>query len=593
MPKRFLALLLLPLVLISFPNHLLAKATATSAGKLEPDPGGAYIQYAFGGGSIESLSKSSTDRRLIMEGTISPGELLTISCTGTQPGRDTAMTTIQSTHVMAYIQTSPRVDTKARNEAEQEKTIEKTGSAAVSASYTVPATATMVTAACYAKPSWFNMNGGHSATYLAQVNYKVIATSGESSRTKPVPRAPWPTRDQEPAKDPKRQDSGVRFSSISGEVSVKPRDEDDDSYEFAEMDMVLYNGDLIRTIEKSSAILSFPDLSTFELGEDSAIILDVGDDKHSVISLAMGKIWVNVKKMVLDGTLDVEMEQVALGNKGTVFICEEDGKTSRVKVLEGRVALTPHGKGTTLVSAGEEASVTNGKLSHGSSLDIEAEIRTWDPGAQARIVAALKERGIVVGEARAPSTQARIKESPPLPTANAWVLTERKPVRGDTPAPGEGGEVKVTFGEDAIEMLLAKPYGNAPGGSRDSNNPQRLHARYSWSMPASIQPGGQLVIRVRQQVLENRTGKWSNAFGVGIGIQNNWYLRGKTADGTAVEPWVFGIGWGRPDWAQKDASVTYERTWLWQEGKPGDKRMVSVAVQGIGTQKIEYVYEWK
>lgn len=590
MPKQFLSLLLFPLVLMSWPTHVLAKVSASPSGTLKPDAGGAYIEYAFRGGSIEALSQGSSDRRLIMDGTISPGEVLTISCTGTQPGRDTAMTTIQSTHVMAYIQTSPRVDTKARNEAEQEKTIEKTGSAAVSASFTVPATATMVTAVCYAKPSWFNMNGGHSATYLAQVNYKVIATSSESSRTKPVSRAPWPTRDQEPAKDPKRQDSGVRFSSIWGEVSVKPNDEDDDSYEFAEMDMVLYNGDRIRTIEKSGAILSFPNLSTFELGEDSAIILDVGDDKHSVISLAMGKIWVNVKKMVLNGTLDVEMQQVAVGIKGTVFICEEDGKTSRVKVLEGRVALTPHGKGTTLVSAGEEASVTNGKLSHGSSLDIEAEIRTWDPGAQARITTALKERGIVVGEA---GPQARIKESQPLPTSSAWVLTERKSIPGATPAPVEGGEVKVSFGKDSIEMLLAKPYGRGSSGSTDPKNPQRLHARYSWSLPDAIQPGGQLVIRVKQEVLANATGKWADAFGVGIGIQNNWYLRGKTTDGTVVEPWVFGIGWGRPDWAQKDATVTYERTWLWQEGKPGDKRMVSVSVQGVGTQKFEYVYEWK
>lgn len=175
----------------------------------------------------------------------------------------------------------------------------------------------------------------------------------------------------------------------------------------------------------------------------------------------------------------------------------------------------------------------------------------------------------------------------------AWVLTERKPVKGTTPASVEGGEVRVDFGDDAIEMLLAKPYGQGAGGSKDLNNPQRLHARYSWSMPAAIQPGGQLVIIVKQEVLSNNNGKFSNAFGVGISIQNSWYLRGKLNDGTVVEPWVLGIGWGRPDWAQKDVTVTYERTWLWNESKVGDKRLVSVSVQGIGTQRIDYTYEWK
>lgn len=177
--------------------------------------------------------------------------------------------------------------------------------------------------------------------------------------------------------------------------------------------------------------------------------------------------------------------------------------------------------------------------------------------------------------------------------AYGWVLTERKPVHGITPAPVKGGEVRVSFGDDAIEMLLAKPYGNGAGGSQDLKNPQRLHARYSWTVPEVIQPGGQLVIVVKQEVLSNNTGKWGNTFGVGIMIQNNWSLKGKMNDGTVVAPWAFGIGLGRPDWAQKNAVVTYERTWLWNEGKVGDKRMVSVSVQGVGTQKFEYLYEWK
>ena len=191
------------------------------------------------------------------------------------------------------------------------------------------------------------------------------------------------------------------------------------------------------------------------------------------------------------------------------------------------------------------------------------------------------------------SNQASIHYKNTQQATYGWVLTERKPVRGTTPTPAEGGEVRVDFGQDAIEMLLAKPFGNGAGGSRDLKNPQRLQARYSWSVPDVIQPSGQLVIVVKQEVLSNTTGKWANGFGVGIMIQNNWSLKGKLTDGTVVEPWVFGIGWGKPDWAQKNTAVTYERTWLWNQGNTGEKRMVSVSVQGIGTQKIEYMYEWK
>ena len=109
MLHRLLSLILLPILFISFSNQLLASGSPSSSGKWEPDSGGAYLQYGFSGGSIESVSESSTHRNLIMEGTASPGQLLSTSCTGTQPGRDTQTTTIQSTLVMAYIKTSPSV----------------------------------------------------------------------------------------------------------------------------------------------------------------------------------------------------------------------------------------------------------------------------------------------------------------------------------------------------------------------------------------------------------------------------------------------------------------------------------------------------
>lgn len=606
MSMPMLSITLLTLLLASFSDRAHSSGLPSGSGKWEPDAGGAYVQYGFGGGIIESVSSRSTHRSLIMEGTVSPGERLSITCTGAQPGRDNAVTTIQSTLVMAYLKSSPRIESGQRNEAEEQATLQKTGSASVSTNYIVPTEANTIAAVCYAKPSWANMNGVHSATYLVQVNYKVIkkgaATSTSASASRPPPSA-WA---EERAKDPTRQDSGVRFSRLSGHVSVRQDDQDDDHYEFAELGMILYNGDRIRTIEKSGAVLSFSDLSTYEMGPESVIVLDVGNEKRSKLSLVAGKIWANVKRMVHDGNMDVEMSQAAAGIKGTIFVCEEDGRTSRVKVLEGSVSLAPIGKEGVIVARGEQASVTNGMPSRTTALDMEDEIRSWEPGARDRIIAALEAKGIVVagadgpaagGATRSPSAAnpdraVGLAESKAPQSTHAWVLTERTPVRGGIPAPVEGGEVRVEFGDDAIEMLLAKPYGNGAGGSRDPKNPQRLHARYSWSMPDAIPPAAPLVITVKQEVFGNSTGRWANAFGVGIAIQNSWYLRGTTPDGKPVEPWVLGIGWGRPDWAQQDAVVTYERVWPWGEGRAGDKRMVSVAVQGVGTQKFEYQYEW-
>jgi len=605
MSKRLLSFILLTLMLASLPPQALSSGPPSATGKWQPDAGGAYVQYGFGGGAIASVSKGSTHRSLMMEGTITPGETLKVSCTGAQPGGDNAVTTIQPTLVMAYIKSSPRVESGKRNEAEDQATVQKTGSASVSASYSVPENVSSIAAVCYAKPSWSNMNGVHSAMYLVQVNYRVVEKTANAASTRPEQTSREPLWSAEPVKDPTRQDSGVRFSSLSGAVSVRPDDADDDHYEFAELGMILYNGDRIRTIEKSGAVLSFADLSTFEMGEESVIVLDVGNEKSSKLSLVAGRIWANMKRMVEDGSMDVEMSQAVLGIKGTMFVCEENGRTSQVKVLEGSVSLAPIGKGKVIVASGEMASVTNGELRRSSRLDLADEIRTWDAATQARMVDALEAKGIAVDvDAQAGAAEIR---SPPLSNHTggmgavagnttrtpAWVLTGRKPVRGPIPTPVEGGEARVEYGDDAIELLLAKPYGNAAGGSRDPRNPQRLHARYSWSMPDVILPGAPLVIAVRQKVLSNSTGKWANAFGLGIAIQNTWYLRGTTSDGTPVEPWVFGIGWGRPDWAQHDAVVTYERAWLWKEGRTGDTRVVSVSVQGVGTQKIEYVYEWK
>ena len=175
----------------------------------------------------------------------------------------------------------------------------------------------------------------------------------------------------------------------------------------------------------------------------------------------------------------------------------------------------------------------------------------------------------------------------------AWVLVDSKILRGETPEPVEGGEARVDIGTDTIELLLAKPYGNGVYGSKDRNNPQRMHAQYSWTMPSSILPGGQVVVPVTQRVLSNKTGNYASSFGVAVSIENRWDLTGATADGQVVKSYALGLGGGKPDWIQQDLTVTYQRDWLWTTGQPGSVKTVTVTVGGVGTHKFEYRYEWK
>ncbi|HNV68715.1 MAG TPA: FecR domain-containing protein [Candidatus Ozemobacteraceae bacterium] len=132
------------------------------------------------------------------------------------------------------------------------------------------------------------------------------------------------------------KDSGTRFSSLSGTVEVAAdADAKADTWKFGKMDMVLEVDDHIKTGEESSAILSFADLSTFVMKEETHIILSTPPDKDSKVQLVAGKIWANVKKMAKDGSLEIEMSQAVAGIKGTNITCQSSPTEDRIQVLRG------------------------------------------------------------------------------------------------------------------------------------------------------------------------------------------------------------------------------------------------------------------
>lgn len=176
------------------------------------------------------------------------------------------------------------------------------------------------------------------------------------------------------------KDSGVRFSDLSGEVQVRP-DEDRLAWDFAELDMVLNVMDHIRTKRDSSAILSLADMTTFVMKPESEIILNTESERENKIQLLAGKVWVNVKKMVKDGSLDVEMGQAVAGIKGTNITCSsnEDGSENRIKVLRGMArVMIRESKEQVDVGAGEELIVKKGAKPEKVELDVEEEQKYWE-----------------------------------------------------------------------------------------------------------------------------------------------------------------------------------------------------------------------
>lgn len=194
----------------------------------------------------------------------------------------------------------------------------------------------------------------------------------------------------------KHEDSGARFSDFSGQVEVLiPTGYDDngepifdeEAWTFAKLDMPLPVNARIKTSDRSSVILSFADMTTFVMKPESEIILSSPSVKDSQFKLLVGTLWVNVKKMMKDGSMDIEMSQAVSGIKGTTLVLEDNGETSTLKVIEGTVEFTYRETGeSVMVSAGEMIRADQVGLSEIQAFDVKQEQANWiQPDAQAQL----------------------------------------------------------------------------------------------------------------------------------------------------------------------------------------------------------------
>lgn len=178
-----------------------------------------------------------------------------------------------------------------------------------------------------------------------------------------------------------KEESIVRFGGLHGEVNVRPNDEDDDAYIFAELSTPLHHNDRIRTLTRSGAILSFSDMSTFVMKEDTTVVLDVAVESDSKIGLVAGNVWVNLKKMATGGSMEVEMGQAVAGIKGTNITCSSNpqAQEDRVKVLRGHARVRVKETNEEFdVEEGEEIVIKPEAKPEKLQIDIETEQQKWE-----------------------------------------------------------------------------------------------------------------------------------------------------------------------------------------------------------------------
>lgn len=196
----------------------------------------------------------------------------------------------------------------------------------------------------------------------------------------PVPSSDWwswwGSRETSPTNtsNTKLENPIVRFGDLSGEVNVKRYDEDDDCYVFCELNTPLRHGDVIKVLPRSSAILSFSDMTSVVLKEDTIVVLDIANEKRTKIGIVAGTIWMNLKRMVKDGSMEVEMAQAVAGIKGTIISANATEEGDEIYLFTSSATVTSRITGEIIyLRPGQKALIDDSGEIHVDDFDIEAE----------------------------------------------------------------------------------------------------------------------------------------------------------------------------------------------------------------------------
>lgn len=174
------------------------------------------------------------------------------------------------------------------------------------------------------------------------------------------------------------EDSGIRFSDLHGQVAVRPDEEFDDAYEYADLETKLRYNDRIWTEIDSGAILSLADMSTFVIKENTVMVLPKPETQVSSIKILSGNVWVNMKKMVEGGEFHVELNQAVAGIKGTILTCRTGDDFDRIVCAQGRVQVRSKKTGEIVeIGPGEQVIVGGDKPFEREKADLDSLEKEW------------------------------------------------------------------------------------------------------------------------------------------------------------------------------------------------------------------------
>jgi hypothetical protein len=185
------------------------------------------------------------------------------------------------------------------------------------------------------------------------------------------------TRDEEEL-DPNYKDSGIRFSDLWGQVAIRRGDGFDSDWEYADLNTIIYEGDIIWTEIDSGAVLSLTNMSTFVICANTKMAIpEISKEKTpTAFEILSGNVWVNLKKMWEGGEFHVELKQAVAGARGTTFAVEQTDELSAFYLFTSSAEVTSKitGEKVTL-KPGEYAEVADDGIIAVKTFDIPSKAK--------------------------------------------------------------------------------------------------------------------------------------------------------------------------------------------------------------------------
>ena len=180
------------------------------------------------------------------------------------------------------------------------------------------------------------------------------------------------------------------------------KEKGEDAWDEAEMvtfRTVIHEFDVIKTWHDSGTVIGHADMSTFTMGPNTTIMIAPPPEQESMVKLVLGNIWINAKKMLKDGSMDIEMNQAIAGARGTKFRCIENGYISEVQVYEGIVEIiSKTTKEKILLYPGQGVKCSKNGLSQFSLQDLSHETSLVEKGDVYEGISSRSENGKITDQ---------------------------------------------------------------------------------------------------------------------------------------------------------------------------------------------------